>query len=111
MDSPRSLMLSANVGASAVAMSAQVLSYTLDQIMIILRACVKCRGRMKNQKTARSAYPTHPAGDEHSVPHGGGGLLFVFALRTPRLWVRARSARRRVHLKARRLRRCRPLPK
>src|SRR5437764_15104099 len=98
MDSPRSLMLSANVGASAVAMSAQVLSYALDQIMIILRACVKCAGTMKNQKTARSAYPTHPAEDEHSVPHGGVGFLFVSVLRLPRRRVLARLARRRVRL-------------
>src|SRR5438105_15654651 len=97
MDSPRSLMLSANVGASAVAMSAPVLSYALDQIMIILRACVKCTGTMKNQKTARSAYTTHLAGNKRLVPHGGVGLLVV-ALRLPSS--RASQAHRRVPLRA-----------
>jgi len=44
------LMLSANEGGSAVAMSAQVLSCALDQIMIILGAFVKRTGTEKIRK-------------------------------------------------------------
>jgi len=44
------LMLSANEGASAVAMSGQVLSCALDQIMIILGAFVKRTGTEEIRK-------------------------------------------------------------
>jgi hypothetical protein len=58
------LMLSANEGASAVAMSGQVLSCARDQIMIILGAFVKRTGTEKKSENSQSTHPAHPAGNK-----------------------------------------------